>query len=73
MSAWDAEAGNGTALYSTSLRRRGTFTRDADPAVLRWQRRRVDDFLSILEEQVAERAKRDDRRPVALRILLLPS
>lgn len=32
-----------------------TFTRDADPAVLQWQRRRVDDFCSIIEAQVEGR------------------
>ena len=49
---WDNQKLSG---FMASYRFLRTFTREADPAVLRWQRRRVDDFLSILEAQVAGR------------------
>lgn len=47
---WDNQKLSG---FMASYRFLRTFTKDADPAVLKWQRRRVDDFLSILESQVA--------------------
>ncbi len=50
---WDNQKLSG---FMASYRFLRTFTKDADPAVLRWQRRRVDDFLSILEAQLVERA-----------------
>ncbi len=46
---WDNQKLSG---FMASYRFLRTFTKDADPAVLKWQRRRVDDFLSILEAQV---------------------
>ena len=49
---WDNQKLSG---FMASYRFLRTFSRDADPAVLKWQRRRVDDFLSILEGQVAHR------------------
>ena len=49
---WDNQKLSG---FMASYRFLRTFTRDADPAVLRWQRRRVDDFLSIIEAQVEGR------------------
>ena len=50
---WDNQKLSG---FMASYRFLRTFTREADPAVLRWQRRRVDDFLSILEAQVSVRS-----------------
>ena len=50
---WDNQKLSG---FMASYRFLRTFTKDADPAVLKWQRRRVDDFLSILETRVADRA-----------------
>ena len=50
---WDNQKLSG---FMASYRFLRTFTKDADPAVLRWQRRRVDDFLSILETHLADRA-----------------
>ncbi len=50
---WDNQKLSG---FMASYRFLRTFTKDADPAVLKWQRRRVDDFLSILETQVSDRA-----------------
>ncbi len=47
---WDNQKLSG---FMASYRFLRTFAKEADPAVLRWQRRRVDDFLSILEAQVA--------------------
>ncbi len=41
--------------FMASYRYLHTFTKDPDPAVLKWQRRRVDDFLKILESQVRDR------------------
>ena len=49
---WDNQKLSG---FMASYRFLRTFSKEADPAVLRWQRRRVDDFLTILETQVAER------------------
>jgi len=49
---WDNQKLSG---FMASYRFLRTFTKDADPAVLKWQRRRVDDFLTILEAQVTER------------------
>ena len=49
---WDNQKLSG---FMASYRFLRTFTKDADPAVLRWQRRRVDDFLAILETQVTAR------------------
>jgi len=46
---WDNQKLSG---FMASYRFLRTFTEKADPAVLKWQRRRVDDFLSILEAQV---------------------
>ncbi len=46
---WDNQKLSGFMASDRFLR---TFTENADPAVLKWQRRRVDDFLSILETQV---------------------
>ena len=48
---WDNQKLSG---FMASYRFLRTFTRDADPAVLKWQRRRVDDFLKILEAQVTK-------------------
>ena len=50
---WDNQKLSG---FMASYRFLRTFTREADPAVLRWQRRRVDDFLGILEAHLADRA-----------------
>ena len=50
---WDNQKLSG---FMASYRFLRTFTRNADPAVLKWQRRRVDDFLSILETQVSDHA-----------------
>ncbi len=49
---WDNQKLSG---FMASYRFLRTFTKDADPAVLKWQRRRVDDFLTILQAQVTER------------------
>ncbi len=49
---WDNQKLSG---FMASYRFMRTFTKDTDPAVLKWQRRRVDDFLSILERQVTDR------------------
>jgi len=46
---WDNQKLSG---FMASYRFLRTFTRNADPAVLKWQRRRVDDFLNILEARV---------------------
>ena len=48
---WDNQKLSG---YMASYRFLRTFTKAADPAVLKWQRRRVDDFLKILEAQVMQ-------------------
>jgi len=49
---WDNQKLSG---FMASYRFLRTFTRDADPAVLAWQRRRVDDFLKILESHLKDR------------------
>ncbi len=49
---WDNQKLSG---FMASYRFLRTFSKVADPAVLTWQRRRVDDFLGILEAQVGER------------------
>ena len=49
---WDNQKLSG---FMASYRFLRTFSKVSDPAVLAWQRRRVDDFLGILEAQVAER------------------
>ncbi len=49
---WDNQKLSG---FMASYRYLRTFTKDPDPAVLKWQRRRVDDFLKILESQVKDR------------------
>ncbi|MCB8877900.1 glutathione S-transferase family protein [Acidisoma silvae] len=46
---WDNQKLSG---FMASYRFLRTFSFDAEPAVLSWQRRRVDDFLSILERRV---------------------
>ena len=49
---WDNQKLSG---FMAAYRFRRTFTRTTDPAVLTFLRSRVDDFLGILEEQVASR------------------
>jgi glutathione S-transferase len=49
---WDNQKLSG---FMASYRFLRTFTRNADPAVLAWQRRRVDDFLTILEAHLKDR------------------
>jgi len=49
---WDNQKLSG---FMAAYRFRRTFTRTTDPAVLAFLRSRVDDFLGILEEQVAGR------------------
>jgi glutathione S-transferase len=49
---WDNQKLSG---FMASYRFLRTFTKNPDPAVLKWQRRRVDDFLGIVEQRVAER------------------
>ncbi|MBE7218219.1 MAG: glutathione S-transferase family protein [Caulobacteraceae bacterium] len=49
---WDNQKLSG---FMASYRFLRTFSRSADPAVLAWQRRRVDDFLSIAEAHLADR------------------
>lgn len=50
---WDNQKLSG---FMASYRFMRTFSKDPDPAVLRWQRRRVDDFLGIVERRVLDRA-----------------
>ena len=50
---WDNQKLSG---FMASYRFMRTFSRDTDPAVLKWQRRRVDDFLGILEAHLTDRA-----------------
>jgi glutathione S-transferase len=50
---WDNQKLSG---FMASYRFLRTFTKTPDPAVLKWQRRRVDDFLGIVEQRVADRA-----------------
>ncbi len=47
---WDNQKLSG---FMASYRFLRTFSKDADPAVLKWQRRRLDDFLAVLDAQVA--------------------
>jgi len=49
---WDNQKLSGTMATYRFLR---TFSRNPDPAVLAWHRRRVDDFLGILDRHVADR------------------
>lgn len=49
---WDNQKLSG---YMATYRYFRTYTRDADPAVLAFLRRRIDDFLSIVEQQMADR------------------
>lgn len=49
---WDNQKLSGHMANYRFLR---TFTRNSDPAVLAYLRRRVDDFLGILERQIADR------------------
>jgi glutathione S-transferase len=49
---WDNQKLSG---FMASYRFLRTFTKDADPSVLAWQRRRVDDFLAILEAHLKGR------------------
>lgn len=42
--------------YMATYRFLRAFTRNADPAVLGWMRRRIDDYLGILEGHLRERA-----------------
>jgi glutathione S-transferase len=50
---WDNQKLSGTMATYRFLR---TFTRKPDQAVLAWLRRRVDDFLGILDRHLADRA-----------------
>ena len=49
---WDNQKLSGGMATYRFMR---TFTKRSDPAVLAWHKARVDDFLSILEAQVADR------------------
>jgi glutathione S-transferase len=50
---WDNQKLSGGMATYRFLR---TFTRGADPAVVKWHRARVDDFLGIVEARVSDRA-----------------
>ena len=71
---WDDQKLSG---FMASYRFVRTFSKVADPAVLAWQRRRMDDFLAILEAQVREKplvigGRGHDRGPITMRLSFLP-